>query len=98
METKRTEIIIAPSVHEQHDSTVFANCASGTSTKDSLLSWIRLLQVKNPVLGEIPVIFRLTNFSKEKLLLECGAETPLPVADEELENEDEEEKTLLNEK
>ncbi|ALC46159.1 ECSIT [Drosophila busckii] len=46
------------SVHQQDDGTIMAICATGTSTKDSLLSWIRLLERGNPVLGEIPVLFR----------------------------------------
>lgn len=47
------------SVHQQDDGTIFAICATGTSTKDSLLSWIRLLEANgNPALGEIPVLFR----------------------------------------
>lgn len=46
------------SVHEQNDGTIFAICATGTSTKDSLLSWVRLLQRTNPCLSEIPVLFK----------------------------------------
>lgn len=46
-------------MHQQEDGTIFAICATGTSTKDSLLSWIRLLESNgNPTLGEIPVLFR----------------------------------------
>ncbi|XP_028162489.1 evolutionarily conserved signaling intermediate in Toll pathway, mitochondrial [Ostrinia furnacalis] len=48
-------------VHEQDDGTVVAICATGTSSRDSLLSWIRLLEKNgNPVLSRIPVIFTLT--------------------------------------
>lgn len=33
----------------------------GTSSRDSLLSWIRLLEKNgNPVLSDVPVIFTLT--------------------------------------
>ncbi|XP_036322861.1 evolutionarily conserved signaling intermediate in Toll pathway, mitochondrial [Rhagoletis pomonella] len=50
------------SVHQQEDGTIFAICATGTSTKDSLLSWIRLLENNgNPTLGEIPVLFRVSS-------------------------------------
>lgn len=50
------------SVHQQEDGTIFAICATGTSTKDSLLSWIRLLESNgNPILGEIPVLFRFSS-------------------------------------
>ncbi|SPP80243.1 evolutionarily conserved signaling intermediate in Toll pathway, mitochondrial [Drosophila guanche] len=50
------------SVHQQDDGTIFAICATGTSTKDSLLSWIRLLEANgNPSIGEVPVLFRFTS-------------------------------------
>lgn len=57
------------SVHQQDDGTIFAICASGTSTKDSLLSWIRLLEANgNPSLGEIPVLFRFHSKIREKAI------------------------------
>ena len=34
-----------PSVHEQEDGTILAVCATGSSSRDSLLSWIRRLEV-----------------------------------------------------
>lgn len=46
--------------HEQEDGSILAVCATGTSSKDSLLSWVRLLQVENPDLENIPVLFTLT--------------------------------------
>ncbi|XP_041977910.1 evolutionarily conserved signaling intermediate in Toll pathway, mitochondrial [Aricia agestis] len=47
-------------IHEQDDGTIVAVCATGTSSRDSLLSWIRLLEkYDNPSLSEIPVIFTL---------------------------------------
>lgn len=47
------------SVHEQDDGIIYAVCVTGTSSKDSLLSWVRLLQKNgNPILGEVPVLFR----------------------------------------
>lgn len=50
------------SVHQQDDGTIFAICATGTSTKDSLLSWIRLLELHGfASLGEVPVLFRFTS-------------------------------------
>ena len=58
--------VLPPTIHEQIDATIFANCATETSTKDSLLSWIRCLQNENPVLGEIPIIFTLRNLSEEE--------------------------------
>ncbi|XP_061713676.1 evolutionarily conserved signaling intermediate in Toll pathway, mitochondrial [Cydia pomonella] len=48
-------------VHEQDDGTILSVCATGTSSRDSLLSWIRLLEKNgNPLLSSIPVIFTLT--------------------------------------
>ncbi|XP_053608129.1 evolutionarily conserved signaling intermediate in Toll pathway, mitochondrial [Plodia interpunctella] len=48
-------------VHEQDDGTIVSVCATGTSSRDSLLSWIRLLEKNgNPVLSSVPVIFTLT--------------------------------------
>ena len=34
-----------PSVHEQEDGTILAVCATGSSSRDSLLSWVRRLEV-----------------------------------------------------
>ncbi|XP_018785637.1 PREDICTED: evolutionarily conserved signaling intermediate in Toll pathway, mitochondrial [Bactrocera latifrons] len=57
------------SVHQQEDGTIFAICATGTSTKDSLLSWIRLLESNgNPTLGEIPVLFRFKSVVTAKAI------------------------------
>ncbi|CAB3224235.1 unnamed protein product [Arctia plantaginis] len=53
-------------VHEQDNGTIVAICATGTSSRDSLLSWIRLLEkYDNPVLRNIPVIFTLTSPSND---------------------------------
>ncbi|KYN20530.1 PREDICTED: evolutionarily conserved signaling intermediate in Toll pathway, mitochondrial [Trachymyrmex cornetzi] len=65
----KKRIILAPTVHEQNDGTYFAMCATGTSTKDSLLSWIRCLQEKNPVLTVIPVVFKLMSSTREQLYI-----------------------------
>lgn len=47
------------SIHQQDDGTIYAICATGTSTKDSLLSWIRFLEKNgNPNLAHIPVLFK----------------------------------------
>lgn len=66
----KKEIVPVPTVHEQNDGTYFAMCATGTSTKDSLLSWIRCLQKQNPILNVIPVIFKVASFSKEQLYID----------------------------
>ena len=53
------EVVPMPSVHEQEDGTILAMCVSGTSSKDSLASWIKFLERDNPQLATIPVVFRL---------------------------------------
>lgn len=62
MSPKKSEIIVKMpkrSMHQQDDGTIYAICATGTSTKDSLLSWIRLLEGNgNPSLANIPVLFK----------------------------------------
>lgn len=62
MSPKTKEVAIKKpkrSLHQQDDGTIYAICATGTSTKDSLLSWIRLLEVNgNPKLLHIPVLFK----------------------------------------
>ncbi|KAG8235534.1 hypothetical protein J437_LFUL013496 [Ladona fulva] len=58
-EPVNSAVRLAPSVHEQEEGTVLAMCATGTSSRDSLLSWIRLLQEANPRLSVIPVLFSL---------------------------------------
>lgn len=61
MAPKETEISVKKpkrSLHQQDDGTIYGICATGTSTKDSLLSWIRLLEKNgNPNLAHIPVLF-----------------------------------------
>lgn len=65
------------SVHQQDDGTIFSICATGTSSKDSLLSWIRLLEKNgNPVLGQIPILFRFRSKVGEKEK-ELGAQSAL---------------------
>lgn len=56
--TENGAVVRQPSVHEQEDGTIFAMCATGTSSRDSLLSWIRSLEKDgNPALAEVPVLF-----------------------------------------
>ncbi|EZA62739.1 hypothetical protein DMN91_007686 [Ooceraea biroi] len=66
------ELITPLTVHEQSDGTYFAVCATGTSTKDSLLSWIRCLQKRNPVLISIPVVFKLSSSTKDKMFIDSS--------------------------
>lgn len=56
---------IPVTVHEEEDGTYYAMCATGTSTKDSLLSWIRILEEENSALKRIPVVFKLKSKVKE---------------------------------
>jgi len=50
-----------PTVHEQEDGTILAVCATGTSSRDSLLSWVRRLEAANPALQDMVVLFTLTS-------------------------------------
>ncbi|EEC11820.1 intermediate in Toll signal transduction pathway, putative [Ixodes scapularis] len=58
------ELVKPSTVHEQEDGIILALCATGTSSRDSLLSWLRMLQEDNAKLKEIPVIFTLRAPSK----------------------------------
>ncbi|CAN8003248.1 unnamed protein product [Ixodes hexagonus] len=58
------ELVKPSTVHEQEDGIILALCATGTSSRDSLLSWLRMLQKDNPKLKQIPVIFTLRAPSK----------------------------------
>ncbi|XP_008544083.1 evolutionarily conserved signaling intermediate in Toll pathway, mitochondrial [Microplitis demolitor] len=62
-------------IHEQDNQTIFGVCATGTSTKDSLLSWIRCLQPRNPALEKIPILFKFTSMVNDKDKIEAGPET-----------------------
>nr|CAD7578321.1 unnamed protein product [Timema californicum] len=62
---------VPPTVHEQDDGTILAMCATGTSSRDSLLSWVRLLERDgNPALGHLPVLFKLRSPLGELATLE----------------------------
>jgi len=54
-------VVKEPTVHEQEDGTILAVCATGSSSRDSLLSWIRTLQTTNPNLANLAVLFTLTS-------------------------------------
>lgn len=65
----KKQVAKVKSVHEQDDGTIYAICATGSSTKDSLLSWIRLLERdNNPALGQIPVLFKFKSHVKNQLV------------------------------
>lgn len=58
MPKKSDKIAIKKTVHEQEDGTILAVAATGTSSKNSLLSWIRFLEKDgNPRLTHIPILF-----------------------------------------
>jgi signaling intermediate in Toll pathway protein len=58
-EDKSESLSPMKNIHIQDDGKVLAVCATGTSSRDSLLSWIRLLQATNPKLKTLPVVFTL---------------------------------------
>ncbi len=50
------------SVHEQRDGIIYAMGITGTTSKDSLFSWIRFLELNgNKKLGKVPIVFRDTS-------------------------------------
>ncbi|KAG0710896.1 Evolutionarily conserved signaling intermediate in Toll pathway, mitochondrial [Chionoecetes opilio] len=57
LESEETALTQPISVHEQDDGTILGLCVTGTSGRDSLLSWIRLLERSNPCMSDIPVLF-----------------------------------------
>ncbi|XP_065210650.1 evolutionarily conserved signaling intermediate in Toll pathway, mitochondrial isoform X2 [Planococcus citri] len=58
----KDDIIPKISVHEQNDGIIYAIAATGTSSKNSLLSWLRLLEKHgNPTLGKIPIVFKMSS-------------------------------------
>ncbi|XP_065072996.1 evolutionarily conserved signaling intermediate in Toll pathway, mitochondrial [Ochlerotatus camptorhynchus] len=64
----KNKVALKRSVHEQDDGTIFAICCTGSSTKDSLLSWVRLLEKHgNPCLGHLPVLFKFTSNVPDQL-------------------------------
>lgn len=54
-----TQLMPERTIHEQDDGTILAMCVTGTSTKESLVTWIRCLQRTNPALEQIPIVFKL---------------------------------------
>ena len=41
----------------QEDGTILAVCATGSSSRDSLLSWVRHLELANPRLADMVSIY-----------------------------------------
>lgn len=67
---KNNKVGTLRSVHEQDDGTVYAICCTGVSTKDSLLSWIRLLENDgNPALAHLAVLFKFKSVVNKHLVV-----------------------------
>jgi signaling intermediate in Toll pathway protein len=59
-EEYQTALESLSSVHEQDDGVILSVCCTGTSSRDSLVSWIQFLVKNNPRLGtDIPILFTL---------------------------------------
>ncbi|UYV64092.1 ECSIT [Cordylochernes scorpioides] len=54
-----------PTIHEQDDGVVLALCATGNSSQESLLTWIRLLQKSNPCMSKMVIAFNFKIPPKE---------------------------------
>lgn len=64
-------IVKVASVHEQENGVIYALCATGTSSKDSLLSWIRHLEIDgNPVIANLSIVFTLKSETREVATVE----------------------------
>lgn len=64
-EVDKSKIVIKPTVHEQEDGTILALCITETSSKNSLVSWINILQESNPNLKDTPVVFNFNSPESE---------------------------------
>uniref|UniRef100_A0A6G1SDJ5 Evolutionarily conserved signaling intermediate in Toll pathway, mitochondrial n=2 Tax=Aceria tosichella TaxID=561515 RepID=A0A6G1SDJ5_9ACAR len=51
--------------HFVDGSYVLGICATGTSSQDSLLSWLKILQERNPKLSKLNVVFKMSRRSPE---------------------------------
>lgn len=82
-EVDTKSVVPVPSVHEQEEGTIFAMCASGTSSKDSLLSWIRHLESDgNLSLAKLSIVFTLKSMPGEELpVIEEGTSSELKKTD-----------------
>lgn len=63
------------SVHEQSDGIIYATASMGSTSKECLQSWIRLLQKNgNPRLAETAIVFRcgFAEATSDQLKLEAG--------------------------
>lgn len=68
--SKNNKIAVKKSVHEQPDGIIYALCCTGVSTKDSLLSWVRLLEKDgNPNLANLAVLFKFKSPVEKHLVI-----------------------------
>ncbi|CRL01097.1 CLUMA_CG014171, isoform A [Clunio marinus] len=66
---KKNKLIVKPSIHEQSDGIIYAVCCTGMSTKDSLLSWIRLLEKDgNPTIKDLAILFKFKSPADKELV------------------------------
>ncbi|XP_060082334.1 evolutionarily conserved signaling intermediate in Toll pathway, mitochondrial-like [Ylistrum balloti] len=52
-------IFVSPSIHSQDTGIVMATCVTGTTSRDSVVTWVRYLQKTNPKLEHIPILFSI---------------------------------------
>lgn len=68
--TKRNKVALKKTVHEQDDGIIYAVCCTGVSTKDSLLSWVRLLEKDgNPNLENLAILFKFRSSTEKELAM-----------------------------
>lgn len=74
----KSKVALKRTVHEQDDGIIYAICCTGVSTKDSLLSWVRLLEKDgNPNLANLAVLFKFKS-PVEKHLVVVTSAPPAP--------------------
>lgn len=72
--TRANKVALKKSVHEQPDGIIYAICCTGVSTKDSLLSWVRLLEKDgNPNLENLAVLFKFKSPVEKHLVVMTNA-------------------------
>lgn len=57
--SRKEALLSNKSIHVQEDGIILALAATGTSSRDSLLSWVRILEQLNPVMKERRVVFKI---------------------------------------
>lgn len=68
--SKKTKLALKKTVHEQPDGVIYAICCTGCSTKDSLLSWVRLLEKDgNPNLENLAILFKFKSPVEKHLVV-----------------------------